>query len=68
MQLIIIVIDNRFIIMSTPETLAQLICRTVLEFEQRQASQLPQEKRLEKTIISSDINTSNQATSKREIA
>lgn len=54
--------------MSTPETLAQLICRTVLEFEQRQASQLPQEKRLEKTIISSDIDTSNQVTSKREIA
>ena len=54
--------------MPTPETLAQLICRTVLEFEQKQASQLPQAKRLEKTIIPSDINTSNQAASKKEIA
>ena len=36
--------------MQKRETLAQLICRTVLEFEQRQAVQLEQEKLLEKKL------------------
>ena len=42
-QLTNIVIDNHFKVMQKQETLAQLICRTVLEFEQRQAQELQQQ-------------------------
>jgi hypothetical protein len=45
------------------ETLAQLICRTVLEFEQRQVTHLQQGKVLERTLNSSNINASSQPTS-----
>ena len=57
------VIDNRFLIMQKPETLAQLICRTVLEFEQRQAT-LQQEKLLEIALNSPNIKASSQNISK----
>ncbi|MBV6622353.1 MAG: hypothetical protein KI793_05240 [Rivularia sp. (in: Bacteria)] len=53
--------------MQKAETLAQLICRTVLEFEQRQAS-LQQDKLRENTSISAIINTSNQTISKNQSA
>ena len=50
--------------MQTSETLAQLICRTVLEFEKRQAS-LQQDKLRDNTSEMAIINTSNQNISKK---
>ena len=51
--------------MSTTETLAQLICRTVLEFEQRQALQQDIKKN---TSVSTRISTSKQTISKQKTA
>jgi len=59
------VIDNHLIIMQKQETLAQLICRTVLEFEQRQA-RLQQDKLRENTFKLAIIDTSNQTISKQK--
>ncbi|MGB3640414.1 MAG: hypothetical protein WBA39_23000 [Rivularia sp. (in: cyanobacteria)] len=61
------IIDNRFIIMQQQETLAQLICRTVLEFEQRQAS-LQQDKLRENTSVSATNDTSKRTISKHKSA
>lgn len=52
--------------MQTPETLAQLICRTVLEFEQRQA--LVQDKLRDNTSKPCIIDTSKQTTPKHKSA
>lgn len=46
--------------MQQRETLAQLICRTVLEFEQRQAQELQQHSHRSKPISSSNITVANQ--------
>ena len=51
--------------MSTTETLAQLICRTVLEFEQRQALQQDIKKA---TSVSTRISTSKQTISNQKTA
>mgnify|MGYP001793972164 FL=1 len=51
--------------MSTTETLAQLICRTVLEFEQRQALQQDIQKN---TSVSTRIETPKQTISKQKSA
>ena len=59
------VVNNRFTIMQKPETLAQLICRTVLEFEQRQATDLQQEKLLQTALNSPTIKASSQNTPKQ---
>lgn len=61
------VISNGLIIMQKPETLAQLICRTVLEFEQKQAI-LKQDKLRENTSVSARIDTSNPTISKQKSA
>ncbi|WP_157229355.1 hypothetical protein [Rivularia sp. PCC 7116] len=53
--------------MQKQETLAQLICRTVLEFEQRQAK-VAQDKLREYTSESAIIDTSNQTISKQKSA
>ncbi len=53
--------------MQKPETLAQLICRTVLEFEQRQA-RLQEDKVRQNTSVSAIIDTSNQTISKQKSA
>lgn len=60
------VIDNRFLIMKKPETLAQLICRTVLEFEQRQV--LQRDKLRDNASKPAIINTSKQTTSQHKSA
>ncbi|WP_414623727.1 hypothetical protein [Calothrix sp. CCY 0018] len=59
------VVNNRFTIMQKPETLAQLICRTVLEFEQRQATDLKQEKLVQTALNSPTIKASSQNISKK---
>jgi hypothetical protein len=64
MQLISMVVDHLFIVMQKQETLAQLICRTVLEFEQRQATDLQQQKLLETTLKSPKIKASSQLSTK----
>jgi hypothetical protein len=61
------VISKHLIIMQQPETLAQLICRTVLEFEQRQA-RLQQDKLRENTSVLAIIDTSNKTISKQKSA
>ena len=61
------IIDNRFRIMQQQETLAQLICRTVLEFEQRQA-RLQQDKLRENISVSATIDTSKRTISKHKSA
>jgi hypothetical protein len=47
--------------MQKRETLAQLIRRTVLEFEQRQAAQLQQESSLENDSTCSNLPAPNEA-------
>ncbi|MGB6299812.1 MAG: hypothetical protein WBF90_27045 [Rivularia sp. (in: cyanobacteria)] len=64
MQLTSMVIDNLFIIMQKQETLAQLICRTVLEFEQRQATNLQQQKLIKTALKSPKIKASSQLSTK----
>ncbi len=59
------VVNNRFTIMQKPETLAQLICRTVLEFEQRQGTDLKQEKLVQTALNSPTIKASSQNTPKQ---
>ena len=61
------IIDNRFRIMQQQETLAQLICRTVLEFEQRQA-RLQQDKLRENISVSATIDTSKRTRYKHKSA
>ncbi|GEM_PF-6561541 len=46
--------------MQKRETLAQLICRTVLEFEQRQAHKLQQHSHRSNSLSSSNITVANQ--------
>lgn len=50
--------------MQKTETLAQLICRTVLEFEQKQAK-LAQDKLRDNTSKSSSFDTSNRTISEQ---
>jgi hypothetical protein len=52
--------------MEKQETLAQLICRTVFEFEQRQAAQLLQESHLEDDVPGSNLPKANQPLSKNK--
>jgi hypothetical protein len=52
--------------MEKRETLAELICRTVFEFEQTEAAQLLQESHLEDDIPGSNLPKANQTLSKNK--